>query len=254
MSHKRRKRGQPQSHVLVFKANSEWELANRITQWMLKKNKASEVHYVKEEDGGDGLYRVAVDLLIKDYCQDVRYGAETIIDELLSDEAGEDWSDRIDEYVDGHHRVIYTAQAQATLLCSSNAEYGVTEGLVDRDQFKDGIPWSALAHWAFREDIRDRLSNLNVGRYDQNNETEDPLEPACEWEEVDEEREEDGETEQVTVHVCTFEFKGESYEGRGDDREKALANLRTDYAAKGEARRAARRALAESNKSRKATG
>lgn len=225
----------------------------KAVAWLLKKNKATDIHYVRAEDGGEGLFRVATRLLSEDYSDDVRFAAKNIIEELLDDDvAGEDWTDRIDEYLDGHSRVIYTVQAQAALLCSDNDGYGVEEGLVDSSEFKDGIPWSKLAFWAFREDVRNRLGQLNIGAYDGDNETEDPLEPACEWEETYEDQESDGELEEVLVCKASFTFEddgGETYVGTGDDREAALLNLRRDYRTRKQAAYEKRRAARDQGQS-----
>lgn len=118
--------------------------------------------------------RQAVDnahnVLRADYWQDVRDCAESIISELKDrvkdgkrGETLREWLiEHIDESVDGHQRVIYTAKAIECLLYSDNDGVGVDEGLVDPSTFIDGIPWSQLACCAFRADVTERLDAEDI--------------------------------------------------------------------------------------------
>ena len=90
-----------------------------------------------------------------DYYADVRGLAE----QVGAWWEGEPGADRealieyIDESVDGHGRVIYTAQAMDCLRYSDNDGLGIEELGVDGFDWKDGIPWSQLAYFAFRADV-----------------------------------------------------------------------------------------------------
>jgi hypothetical protein len=116
-------------------------------------------------------------VLRADYWSDVRDVAE----ELKQRIADGDFTDRdefldaLHETVDGHQRVIYTAQAQECLLYSDNdgayfEEFG-SEGAV-----QDGaINWSALAFAAFHRDIIEHLDAIGVDVNDPIPETEEDV-------------------------------------------------------------------------------
>lgn len=227
MSHKGRKRGTPQSHRVTFAGHDKWEVLRKVSEWLKAQHNASDLVFVGKEDGPDSLYRKGVDMLNRDYHEDVKDLANGIIENILEGElTDDDWSDRLHESVDGHQRVIYTAYAQATLM------------LVQSESFKDGIPWSQLAYGALYEDVRERLDHLKIGKYDRDNETKDPLEPACEWEYLDDDK-----------IKATFEFKDTELVGTGDDREEALADLRKNYEAEQERKRQERSAARDRGES-----
>lgn len=108
----------------------------------------------------------ARDTMREDYWTDVRGVVSDVKGELAAKlKAGEeaeslqDWLDTyIHETIDGHERVIYTHQAQETLLVSENDgayfdDMGSAEGAFDRD----GVKWSLLAFSAFKADVLEML-------------------------------------------------------------------------------------------------
>lgn len=107
----------------------------------------------------DDLYSEAISLMGQAYYAHVKDKADDIFRRIKDGEitSREDLDTAIHEDVDGDGWVIYTAKAQAVLLVSDHDGYGVEEGLVSPEQFKDGIPWSALAFCAMREDLCERL-------------------------------------------------------------------------------------------------
>jgi hypothetical protein len=98
-------------------------------------------------------------VLRADYWSDVRDVAEEFIKMW---NAG-DFDDRdeaiewIDQSVDGAARVIYTAQAADCLRYSDHDDAGIDELGAEAFNFKDGMPWSALAYFAFRADIIEQI-------------------------------------------------------------------------------------------------
>lgn len=113
----------------------------------------------------ESLVKDAESVLRAEYYTDVRELASEIKEELkerlVAGEAGEplrEWLiERIDEAVDGHHRIIYTWQSQKLLLFSDNAsayadDFG-DEGIVENGD----ICWNRLAWAAMRADLRDQL-------------------------------------------------------------------------------------------------
>jgi len=103
----------------------------------------------------DDLYSEAISRLGQAYRAHVKDKADDIFRRIKDGEIKdrEDLDTAIHEDVDGDGWVIYTAKAQAILLVSDHDGYGVEEGLVSPESFKDGIPWSALAFCAMREDL-----------------------------------------------------------------------------------------------------
>lgn len=176
-----------------------------------------EVILIREGDGPDALFKKALEILNRDYNQDIHSNADDALQELLSGDITSD--DELTEHIESacESHCTYTVQAQAVVLCSKNDSYGIDEGLVDCSK---GIDWSALAMWAMRQDVYEALGQLEESSEDL--ETEDPLEKFCEWKEIDGEEDE-------TVSVATLTFDDVEYEGRGNDREAALSALRTSY-------------------------
>lgn len=110
-----------------------------------------------------------------DYFKYVEDLAKDILDEAIK-EVGPDkddveyWVeresyDKVHEAVDGSQWVIYTRLAMKVLLYSNNDGYGFEEGLLDTSKWKDGIDYSAVAFWAMRQDVQERLTEL-VGEYE----------------------------------------------------------------------------------------
>jgi len=194
--------------------NDEYQAALKV---VLDRNNAEFVHFVCKNDGPDALFKKALELLNRDYNQDVRSNADDALQELLSGDITSD--DGLTEHIESacESHCTYTVQAQAVVLCSKNDSYGIDEGLVDCSK---GIDWSALATWAMRQDVYEALGQLEES--DKDLETDDPLEKFCEWKEIDGEEDE-------TVSVATLTFDDVEYEGRGNDREAALSALRTSY-------------------------
>lgn len=101
------------------------------------------------------------------YWSDVRSAAddleswvkEQLKDDISNEALREALIDHTHEYVDGHSRVIYTGLAKECVCISPNDGHAVSEGLVGPNDFRDGIPWSALAYCAFEQDIFEELDS-----------------------------------------------------------------------------------------------
>ncbi len=105
-------------------------------------------------------------ILAQDYFNDVRGVAKDLARQMRDGDVG-DFNDALSEAVDGTQRVIYTFQAKLAVILSPNGdayfdEFG-TEGAVSRD----GINWSALAHFAMQQDV---VKELDVRGVDVNDE------------------------------------------------------------------------------------
>lgn len=104
-------------------------------------------------------------ILRADYWQDVRNVADNLRDEIKAGNiTSRDEADTyLDESVDGHQRVIYTAQAIEGLLYTDNESAYVDEtGSPPPSQaFEDNSAWSQLMYYAFRADILDTLSDID---------------------------------------------------------------------------------------------
>lgn len=101
----------------------------------------------------------------RDYWDDVRGCAESLVERIKEKtyiKTSEDLREAIHNDVDGSARVIYTHLAIECLRFSKYDGRAVEEGLVDASQFKDGIPWSALAYAAFEQDVYDQLDALGI--------------------------------------------------------------------------------------------
>lgn len=96
-------------------------------------------------------YRDTINSIIADVKGKIAAG--TITNE---DEARE----YIEQMIDGHHDVIYTACAQDILRHSKNDEAYFAEGLFDARSFRDGIPWSQLAYFALLADVMGEIGDL----------------------------------------------------------------------------------------------
>ena len=97
--------------------------------------------------------------LRQDYYDDVRDVAQDVREWWRDnpDADREALIDYIEESVDGAGRVIYTAQAMDCLRYSDHDDAGIEELGADGFSWKDGIPWSQLAYFAFRADILAQL-------------------------------------------------------------------------------------------------
>jgi hypothetical protein len=113
----------------------------------------------------ESIVKDAESVLRAEYYTDIRELATEIKDELkeklVAGESGEplrEWLiERVDEAVDGHHRVVYTWQSQKVLLFSDNSSaysdiFG-DEGIVENGD----ICWSRLAWAAMRADLNEQL-------------------------------------------------------------------------------------------------
>jgi len=123
-------------------------------------------------------------VLRAEYWADVRGLAHSIMDELRdqikdgnSGEPLREWLiEHINETIDGNERVIYTWQAQKTLLFTENQDAYV-------DQFgKEGIAndgainWSGLAYCALEADVMEQLDAEGIDINDpDNDETKEAL-------------------------------------------------------------------------------
>jgi hypothetical protein len=118
-------------------------------------------------------------VLRQDYFDDVRGVAEDLKERLAEGEFSDrdDFTQAIDEAVDGHGRIVYTGQALECLRYSENdgayadefGEDGIVEG--------GSIMWSRLAYSAFRANIIERLESLGIDVNDPIPEEEDEDEP-----------------------------------------------------------------------------
>lgn len=247
---------EPSDHTAFFIGENRYDLLRKIKEFIKQEEGLQELYEIRKDDNsGETLFRAAISLLSRDYSADVDSQADDLIEAMLSDEVNDDeeLDRRMSESLDGSARVTYTVQAQACLLVSNNDGAGIEEGLIDTSEFKDGVPWSKLAYCTFEVDVKEELNRREKTEH-RDMETEDPLEKYCDWEIVEEERpaeasepllvdglvpdlENDGivnvppEMETVEVEVCTIEYSGKTYTGRGDDREGALADLRKNYSA-----------------------
>jgi hypothetical protein len=128
--------------------------------WRLQSDRAAGEEAVKEAER----------VMRSDYYQDVRDAAESIKDELegqIKDgEEGEslrEWLiEHIDETIDGHSRVIYTASAIECLRFSDNDGAYIDDFGTDGVVSDGGINWSTLAYSAFRQDVIEQLDSMGV--------------------------------------------------------------------------------------------
>jgi hypothetical protein len=117
---------------------------------------------IPREPTADERIEAARRILRADYWQDVR----NVVDDLRSEISNGTITDTDDaevwlhETVDGHQRVIYTAQAIEGLLYTDNESAFVedfgSEGLTEDDD----IAWSRLAYAYFLADIRAQIGDL----------------------------------------------------------------------------------------------
>lgn len=122
------------------------------------------------------------DALREDYWNDVRGVASDIASQWKSGDFDGDRDaviEGIEQACDGHSRVIYTSDAILTLLFSDNDEAYT--------QISDEIPtqggavnWSALAHFAFLEDVKEMMSSEGVDLGEDPPNEGDKLCPKCE--------------------------------------------------------------------------
>lgn len=115
---------------------------------------------MSERERAERALNDAQSVLQRDYYEDVN-GVAAEFDSMWK--RGE-FNDRdsaiewLEQTTDGHARVIYTHQAQTCLLVSKNDSAGPDELGADSFNFKDGMPWSALAYWAFLADIKEAIT------------------------------------------------------------------------------------------------
>jgi hypothetical protein len=244
-------------HTVMFAGKDKQEIARRVKEWIKKEENLYDLIEIRNTGSGHGeeLFNKALDLLRRDYIADVDGVADELIEEMLSDSITDEETldERRSEHVDGTQRVMFTIQAKAGLLVSSNDGAGLEEGLIDTSEWaKNGIEWSKLMYAALEADVRGELDRREQ-TVQNRTETEDPLERFCEWEEEDASRsiEGDGEEEYV-LSVGTIEHGGETYIGKAEGREKALTELRRDYDEKRAAARAAQQAKWDAEKAAKA--
>lgn len=154
----------------------------------------------------------ALDAVRSDYFRDVASAAKDVVEAMLNGEITDEdeVTERIESTCDSH--CTYTVTAQAVLMCSKNDSVAIDDGVAD---LSEGLNWSALATWAMRADVFEALGHLEKTTDDL--ETDDPLEKYCDWVPISEEDD--------AQMSATY---GE-YEGIGDDRDDALAALRTAY-------------------------
>jgi hypothetical protein len=108
-------------------------------------------------------------VLAADYFSDVRGAARYLAERLNQGEFGpggeatrEAFTEALDQFVDGHERVIYTGQAMDCLRYSDHDDAAIEELGVDGLDWSSGTPWSALAFFAFRADVLDHLGAFDV--------------------------------------------------------------------------------------------
>lgn len=207
----------------LFSGETEWEIEQKVRAWLLEKNNAASVHFVRKDEGPDALFRLGTRLLEDDYRSTVKSYAEDVVQEIVDGDI--DDRDKLDTYlhetIDGCQDVIYTYRAQAVCLCSNNDGQGVEEGLIPTEAFKEGIPWAQLAFCALRADVQEELDSMGIKGCPE--ETEDPLEELVEFDDHTEEGKEED------VIRATLKHDGFELVGDGDDRESALDALRADY-------------------------
>lgn len=107
----------------------------------------------------DGLRKVRQTYwaMVRDYAEDIQ--KEIKAGDIEDREA---LTDHMHELCDGAEWVIYTFKAQLVLLCSPNDTAGPDSLGADGFDWKDGIPWSALAYFALEADIYEHLETLDV--------------------------------------------------------------------------------------------
>jgi len=99
-----------------------------------------------------------------EYYADIKNLAKSIFDEYTAGDIADRDSllEHIHETVDGCARVIYTASAQEALLVSRNDSAGIDSLGADGFDWKDGIPWSALAFFAVEADVFEELDRMGL--------------------------------------------------------------------------------------------
>ena len=111
---------------------------------------------------GDILER-ARDTMRRGYIASVESAAKNIFDNYCRGEYDgnrEAMVEAIDSVADGY--VTYTSTAQECLLFSNNDSAGPEELGSDGFDWKSGIPWSQLAYFAFRADVRKELEDNGI--------------------------------------------------------------------------------------------
>jgi hypothetical protein len=98
-------------------------------------------------------YAATVTGIVADLRQAVRDG------DISDRDAAYEW---IEQTIDGHHDIIYTACAMEVLAQSRNdSAYFDELGTADGAVTDSGIEWSKLAFWALRADVLEELSDLD---------------------------------------------------------------------------------------------
>lgn len=150
---------------ITIEGEDEKEIERKLHQYL----RARYQHVVLLE-GDDDAFKEGLSLLRAWYQSEIEGLAGYFRDQIKSGhiEDRDSLDQEIHETVDGCGLVIYTGQAQATLLCSQNDSVSVEEGLLDLGSSRDGVPWSALAYGAVRADILEELERLGVDVNDDN--------------------------------------------------------------------------------------
>lgn len=156
---------------LIYLAQPITTLCPRCGEYFVTSDESRHRYFCKTKgEREDAAVEHGRNLMRQGYFDDVRSCAENIKSEIASEikdgKRGEElreWLiDNLDQTCDGHQRVIYTYQAQETLLFSENdgaiEEMGSAEGFVT----SDGVEWSKLAYFAFRADVVRHLAALDV--------------------------------------------------------------------------------------------
>lgn len=120
---------------------------------------------------GDPSLDEARSILRQDYLDDVNGVVEDIASQVHSGEIEdrEGLFEAIREAVDGHSRVIHTAQAQEGLAATNNADVWMEDFGAPPEG--DGMFWSRLMYAAMERDVIEALSNAGI---DPNDDTEGP--------------------------------------------------------------------------------
>lgn len=121
-----------------------------------KKKSRAEIPHLASNEITDADCNAAQRILEMDYMNDVR-GCAKEVAERLKDDPDQEFSEVLDEVVDGTQRVIYTFQAKLGLIFSNHTDayfedFG-NEGACD----KDGIKWERLCFVAMTKDVIDEL-------------------------------------------------------------------------------------------------
>lgn len=97
---------------------------------------------------------------LRAYAQQLNYDAESIREDVLSGDIAsrDDLYERVSQ--EAENASMYTRAAYEILLYSDNTTYGLDNGLVEYDRKRcEGDAFiTALAHWAYHEDLMERVA------------------------------------------------------------------------------------------------